>query len=669
MVERALKDGDLSALKSMVDDGTIDINGKLPNGLSYLTQAVIDKHYGIVDYLIDSGADVNQPGGSLNVTALIEACRYNDLKAVKLLIDSGRIDGSIRNIRGNTALIFATYHKNPELLTLVFNTCVECVNFQNTTTNDTPLHYAVHYSNSVALQLFVDNPETDVNIQNIDGKTALHLAFDRRQYELVNILLKSKTIDFSKRDNNGDTVVMSAAKVYYSEAIEQILGRAPELVNIPSKTGETPLHAASRGDPYYSDTVKVLLHYGANPNAKDENGLTPVRYTNSPEVYRLLIDAMRGPPQPYKGYSKSDAELFNQMFEEPNEWSFCPVCLAYVRRSDGCMYMKHYCEVSARHEELYEKFKDQLRNIEWCTICGRISQNHKHYKLSKADAATKPGFAPISPLAPEGIERHFDSDCTRVGGGGFEEKVRRTHRLLGYACVLQSEVGKLNHDEARKKLVEEVWNAASGRNLEVPKLLETKKFDFPCRFPEDANPAPSTEKEYPDIPRPADEEELTPIEHDAPDNDCAVELGPHDDGRPVYQFIHKQPDGSIYEHEAYICASDLEALIKSQTIDGKCRIEPDKCKALLYPEELYDIATPEFYETYQKLFNKANAKEGGRRKNKTKKRFRFRGGQKVPSLMKPLDIDTAECAPPQKAGKRRTFKKKIRKSHTRRRRV
>lgn len=41
-----------------------------------------------------------------------------------------------------------------------------------------------------------------------------------------------------------------------------------------------------------------------------------------------------------------------------------------------------------------------------------------------------PAFAEILPTAVEGVDRHFDKDCKKVGGGGFEEKVRRVHRLL-----------------------------------------------------------------------------------------------------------------------------------------------------------------------------------------------------------------------------------------------
>ena len=251
------------------------------------------------------------------------------------------------------------------------------------------------------------------------------------------------------------------------------------------------------------------------------------------------------------------------------------------------MYMHHPCKREERHEELFQKFKDTRRNpsgeIEWCTICGRITYAHQHYQLSRVTDPKKPDFAPISREAPAGIDRHFDSDCKRVGGGGFEEKVRRTHRLLGYACELQSEVGKLTEREARQELVEEMWNAGDMRNRKVPAMIEGKTFEFPCTFPADAKPVAEEAKEFPNIPRPADQKKLTPIEHDAPENDCVVEMGPHDDGRPTYEFRHKQPDGTIVNH-VHVCAPDLEAIIRAQPIDGTCRIEPDKCKVLLYPE-------------------------------------------------------------------------------------
>ena len=92
--------------------------------------------------------------------------------------------------------------------------------------------------------------------------------------------------------------------------------------------------------------------------------------------------------------------------------------------------MHHKCPKETRHEELFQKFKDTRAGregeIEWCTICGRITETHRHFKITKADAP-KPEFA--APRPTDAAE-FFQNSCVSQGGGGFEEKVRRTHRLL-----------------------------------------------------------------------------------------------------------------------------------------------------------------------------------------------------------------------------------------------
>ena len=357
---------------------------------------------------------------------------------------------------------------------------------------------------------------------------------------------------------------------------------------------------------------------------------------------------------PYAGYTKSDAEIFNQIFEEPNEWSNCPVCLAYVRRSDGCMYMRHTCDPAYRHEQLFKTFKDTrykaAGEIEWCTICGRASLGHKHFALSLPTATTLPPFAPITQGAPAGALIHFDY-CIQAGGGGVEEKIRRVHRLLSYACELQDEVGKISATEAKTELVEEVWKAPLSRNRAVPKMLAAKKFDFPCVFPDDTVGTTSSESEAeaPDVLRPADERELTPVKTE--DHICYVKGEAHDDNRDTYVFRHKQIDGHVVDHDP-VCGEDLEMIIKSSAIDGTCRLDPTKCKALMYPEELKGIVSPEFEESYRKLFNKARQQGRGRKR---------KGGAPQMPLLIPVNLDEATCAPPpkpKKAGRRRTYKKR-----------
>jgi hypothetical protein len=360
-----------------------------------------------------------------------------------------------------------------------------------------------------------------------------------------------------------------------------------------------------------------------------------------PEPTELLgayMDRIAGvPPAPkpkWAGYSRADVELFTSFFnpETRNNISVCPVCLGYAERIDGCMYMTHVCDPEARHPELYDMYSDENQRIEWCTICGRITHKHKHFTLNLPTEKR-----PVKvPNQIENVIEHYQNDCTSVGGGGYQEKFRRLEKLLNYACQLQEEVGKGDAKEVRKELIEEVWKSALLKDRTVLKKFEKGKFDFPCEFPEDAQPAQG-ERVYPDIPVPAGV--VPPVKHETPDNECITELDEHDDHRPVYQFIHEN-----WNHQGqYICGPDLENLLKTNMFTGLCPISPDECKSRLYPVELTNLVSPEYQEIYRKLFNRQFAVQAG-------------GGT---SIMYKIDPKTIQC-PVMPKGGRKTYRRKRR---------
>ena len=348
----------------------------------------------------------------------------------------------------------------------------------------------------------------------------------------------------------------------------------------------------------------------------------------------------------WKGYSDSDVKLFNGIFTtRGNDISFCPVCLAYSERQDGCMYMKHTCKMPF-HGGLYNKYKNEQGQIGWCTLCGRVCLGHKHYELNFPEGApvliSMPGSDP------------FATDCRTSGGGGAEEKHRRVERLLNYACQLQEEVGKIPHLTAITELVEEVWKGASLRDRTTLKKIEEKKFAFPCTFPKDERPV--AEVVYPPVPRP--EGEAAPVEHASPPAECMSELEPTANGQPVFQFIHTQPDGSVYTHPEteWICGQHLEETLKESLFTGLCFLQPSMCKARLYPVELEGKVSAEYLASYTKLFNEKFAvPTAGRRRHRRTYRVhrKYRGGA-GPSIMNKIDQSEIQCEVPTKSGRRRT---------------
>jgi len=350
----------------------------------------------------------------------------------------------------------------------------------------------------------------------------------------------------------------------------------------------------------------------------------------------------------WAGYSTADVELFKTFFIEgqANNISFCPVCLSYSERRDGCMYMTHICPVG-KHPDLYKTYSDEAGRIGWCTICGRACKGHKHYNANLP--TDKPVLNPLGDAA-----NPFDIDCTKHGGGGVEEKMRRFERLLNYACQLQEEVGKISDIDARIELIEETWKAGIIRDRGSLKRFADKTFAFPCTFPDP--PRPNAEVVFPSIPRPAGQ--AAPVSHPSPPAECMSELEPTATGQPVFQFIHTQPDGTVYTHpdNEWICGQHIQEALDGDLFTGLCFINPAMCKARLYPEELEGKVSPEYLAKYTRLFNEkfAAPPAGGRRRARTYRvRRKYRGGA-GPSIMTKIEPDDIQCVLPQKSGRRTT---------------
>lgn len=659
---------DVDAVKFLVENGA-DVNAVDNFGNTVLNYA---KTVEIAKFLVEEkGLDVNKPNKT-GETPLMSAASMGIIEVVQYLIQKGAnvkiLDKKrigILHYTGNPGIIKLLVeagadinNRNPEGKTPLFNVLM------NATTNTTkyliekgadvnakdnigmtPLHQAAVYFYLEQAKVLIENG-ADVNSLSNTKLTPLmvliinSLGLNPDNGIAVVKLLIEKGADVNIAQQDGLTALHYASQISV-EFVKPIVESGAD-VNKAAKDGRTPLMEGAKINNY--NIVKYLLEKGATKDMKDESGKTALDLTTDAEVRALLQQPTETTGEKFKGFSKSDVHMMvTQFFEKPSDYSVCPFCLAYVERREGCMYMSHSC--INPHKKLYALYSYEGK-IEWCTLCGRPSKHHRHYAYAPPDATTLPPFAPVQSTAT-GDFRFFDKDCKASGGGGHDEKVRRFNRMFHYACELQAEVGKITHEEAMKELVEETWKGADIRMRNVPKIIEQKKFDFPCEFGEDKAEA-TAEETYPDIKKP-EGLQPNPIRHDG--KECLIEGGVPDNNLPVYQFFHKQPDGTMWEHkDEYICAEDLVQLIKSRTMDGTCPINRTNCKGKIYPEELKDI-TPDFYEVYRSNFNKANAvKTGGAETN----------------VFNPVDMDTATCAPFKKtAGRRRkTYRKKHGKHRT-----
>ncbi len=120
-----------------------------------------------------------------------------------------------------------------------------------------------------------------------EGRTPLWSAcFDGKTEEVRRLLAAGADMEKVSISSRG---VCSALMVACSVDVARLLIEAGANVNFVGEGGKTPLMEFLLHRP---EAVKLLLAHGANPNARDNEGNTPLHYCDySPESARLLIEA------------------------------------------------------------------------------------------------------------------------------------------------------------------------------------------------------------------------------------------------------------------------------------------------------------------------------------------------------------------------------------------
>ncbi len=201
---------------------------------------------------------------------------------------------------------------------VIMVTCVLYTHFSVAQTKEDLFNALKNFRWDAVIRFISTNPAL-VNEKDDKGDTALHYAVDFKQKDLIKFLL-DKGADYTIKNNAGESPFDIALKGVKQEksyvdiakllvakappkssledklahyfkygnwdAIKNLIAEHPDLIQVTTSEGDTPLHFAAEKS---EDLTKFLLDNGADVNSKNKYGETPLFEVVDQKIAEMLL--------------------------------------------------------------------------------------------------------------------------------------------------------------------------------------------------------------------------------------------------------------------------------------------------------------------------------------------------------------------------------------------
>ena len=250
------------------------------HGLVSFVETWMKKHAHLVNVCLLPAVD--EKDQKLLATGLQHACSGGHSEIVERLIDEGAvIDYYSQGTPRTNALCIALQRHNTAITKLLLDKGASPSLALDTDVRF-PLHWIISDGHEDAPSLVQILLEHDVDADSVDdqGMTAIALAVEKENLEIIRLLLKKKaktTLRLST-DNGRTNILVLATKVRTTPAkslkmVKLMLEHGLDVDSLTAE-GETPLWGAAKNGNL--DVARLLLEYGAFIDAQRKLGATPL---------------------------------------------------------------------------------------------------------------------------------------------------------------------------------------------------------------------------------------------------------------------------------------------------------------------------------------------------------------------------------------------------------
>jgi ankyrin repeat protein len=277
--------GGVKGLTEVLLDYGADINTTDETQHTLLHQACENGDVSVIKTLIENGVDFNIKAKPFGNAPLHDACATGREGIVKMMIDGGA-DLNIQNDSGATALHIALGQGYVYMVKMLIEGGAD-LNIQKRVDRKTPLYVACEQGRSNLVKTLIDNG-ADPNITDRCGYTPLYWASSVGDESMGKVLTEGGAdLEIS------DTIFHKTPLIITSEMghhhMAKFLIESGADVDVMDQSGYSPLHyACDRG---YLNIMQELILAGADTQSRDPLGRLPFELlTSDDDEYRTTFE-------------------------------------------------------------------------------------------------------------------------------------------------------------------------------------------------------------------------------------------------------------------------------------------------------------------------------------------------------------------------------------------